>query len=339
MENGLNESGSSTNIEGQKHGAESDSGKNQPDSNVLLCVLPRLNLELSRLEVVVLADMLQGLLQRPDPVSADEHKTLDDLDSGTEVSASTSVEVLVEARGATFVLHEAAAYAEDPGPHSFILNLGDACLRLGGNGISDAKEKPAPLFSLSSGDVCLHETLRISRDGRSRFPHGQLTAPVLFRPGDASYLCPSVEDIPGLGFVSNKCSAFDKEVPFLTFQKADPLKFLYLVPIRSAAQIPVLYQTKWAKGISPLAAELTLAVSEAGNTSKTITATLNLYDVSLRRVPTLPLVVSGTQLLPMLGKQTREYPPERNMSGEHLFAPGVAIWTAKNIDGEQVGVR
>lgn len=47
-------------------------------------------------------------------------------------------------------------------------------------------------------------------------------------------------------------------------------------------QIPVLYQTKWAKGTSPVAAELALAVSGSGEMHKTITAKLNLYDVSLR---------------------------------------------------------
>lgn len=55
-----------------------------------------------------------------------------------------------------------------------------------------------------------------------------------------------------------------------------------MVALQSNLQVPVLYQTKWAKGTSPVAAELMLAVSGAGAVSKTITATLNLYDVSLR---------------------------------------------------------
>lgn len=44
----------------------------------------------------------------------------------------------------------------------------------------------------------------------------------------------------------------------------------------------MLYQTKWAKGTSLVAAELALGVSGSGTVFKTITATLNLYDVSLR---------------------------------------------------------
>lgn len=51
---------------------------------------------------------------------------------------------------------------------------------------------------------------------------------------------------------------------------------------RFRLQVPVLYQTKWAKRTSPLAAELALSVNGAGDACKTIVATLNLYDVTLR---------------------------------------------------------
>lgn len=168
--------------------------------HILLCELPCLAVELSRLELVVLADILVGLSSPADSASADAGAH-DDLDKAGGLVAPSVLEVLVEARGATIVLHEAAEFAEDPGPHSYVLNLGTACLHLGGDGKSD-EQHPAPMVTVSSADACVHETLRSPHDDGSRLLQGNI-APLLFRAGeDASSAYPTVEDLRGLGFVS-----------------------------------------------------------------------------------------------------------------------------------------
>lgn len=167
---------------------------------ILFCVLPRLAVELSRLELVVLADVLAGFAPRSDGV-ADTSSPRDNL-SDADAAISLSFEVVVEARGATVVLHEAAAFAEDPGPHSFVLNLGGACLHVGGSDKS-IEGSPAPLVTVSAGDVCVHETLRCSQSGRLRTSGGQrIDGPLLFFPGKSMSAYPMVEDLPALGFVS-----------------------------------------------------------------------------------------------------------------------------------------
>lgn len=55
-----------------------------------------------------------------------------------------------------------------------------------------------------------------------------------------------------------------------------------LYGIRFRSQVPVLYQTKWARRTSPLAAKLALSVNGGEGACKTLVATLNLYDVTLR---------------------------------------------------------
>ncbi len=165
---------------------------------VLLCVLPRLAVELSRLELVVLADVLAGFSPRPDS----EPNTASPKDCPSHANGpSASLEVIVEARGATVVLHEAAAFAEDPGPHSFVLNLGSACLHVGGND-KPVEGSPAPLVTVSAGDVCVHETLRCSLSGRSHAQGKRVEGPLLFFPGNGLSDFPMVEDLPALGFVS-----------------------------------------------------------------------------------------------------------------------------------------
>lgn len=171
--------------------------------HVLLCDLPRLAVELSRLELVVLADLVAGLSGPAEsvPTNARTHDKLAEADGST---APAALEVIVEARGATIVLHEAAAFAEDPGPHSYVLNLGKACLHLGGDGTSD-EHHSAPLVTVSSADACVHETLRGSHNGslaaRDQF------MPLMFRSGgDGSAIYPLMEDLPRLGFVSVPCA-------------------------------------------------------------------------------------------------------------------------------------
>lgn len=167
--------------------------------HVLLCDLPRLAVELSRLELVVLADLVAGLSgpAEPEPTCARTQDNFAEADGSTSPAA---LEVVVEAHGATIVLHEAAAFAEDPGSHSYVLNLGKARLHLGGDEISD-EHHSAPLVTVSSADACVHETLRSSPDGsvsaRDQF------MPLLFRSGgDGSAIYPLMEDLPRLGFVS-----------------------------------------------------------------------------------------------------------------------------------------
>ena len=170
---------------------------------ILFFVLPRLAVELSRLELVVLADVLAGFSPRPDGV-ADASSSRDHVSDAPDADATPphSLEVVVEARGATVVLHEAAAFAEDPGPHSFVLNLGGACLHVGGSEKS-IEGNPAPLVTVSSGDVCVHETLRCSQSGRRSTAEGQrMDGPLLFLPGKRMSAYPMVEDLSPLGFVS-----------------------------------------------------------------------------------------------------------------------------------------
>lgn len=171
----------------------SEGGESSP--RILLCVLPRLAVEVSRLELVVLADILAGFATPSDGVA------------NAGATPSHSLEVVVEARGATVVLHEAAAFAEDPGPHSFVLNLGGACLHVGGSEKS-IEGNPAPLVTVSAGDVCVHETLRCSLGGDlSTSTGGRLDGPLLFFPGKCMSAYPMVEDLPALGFVSRCTSA------------------------------------------------------------------------------------------------------------------------------------
>lgn len=166
---------------------------------ILLCVLPRLAVEVSRLELVVLADMLGGFTTASDdvanvgPPKGHTH---------TDVTPSHSLEVVVEARGATVVLHEAAAFAEDPGPHSFVLNLGGACLR-----VADREKltegNATPIVTMSAGDICVHETLRCSLGGHSCSSAGErVNGPLLFFPGKCISAHPMVQDLSALGFVS-----------------------------------------------------------------------------------------------------------------------------------------
>lgn len=166
---------------------------------ILLFDLPRLTVELSRLELVVLADILAGFAQPSDNAalggSSKDYPQPD-------VSPPTPLEVVVDVCGATIVLHEAAAFAEDPGPHSFFLNLGNASVHLGGSETS-VEGSPAPLVTVSSGDVGVHETLRRSLDdGSGLSGGGRITGPLLFLPGQSVSAYPSLEDLPALGFVS-----------------------------------------------------------------------------------------------------------------------------------------
>lgn len=180
----------------------------EPSAHIVFFVLPRLAVELSRLELVVLADVLAGFASRSDGV-ADTSSTRDHLPDAPDADAtpSHSLEVVVEARGATVVLHEAAAFAEDPGPYSFVLNLGGACLHVGGSEKS-IEGNPAPLVTVSAGDVCVHETLRCSQNGRLRTPEGRrISGPLLFFPGTSLSAYPMVEDLPPLGFVSASASS------------------------------------------------------------------------------------------------------------------------------------
>lgn len=167
---------------------------------VLLCDLPCLTVELSRLELVVLADMLAGFA--PPPNEMPVVSSAADSSEAADAPLPIALEVLVEASGATIVLHEAAAFAEDPGPHSFVLNLGSACLHLGrrDNSIQGC---PAPLVTISSGDLCVHETLRRCLDGcGDEGGRGRITGPLLFLPGRSMSAHPSMDDLPILGFVS-----------------------------------------------------------------------------------------------------------------------------------------
>lgn len=166
---------------------------------VLLCDLPRLVVELSRLELVVLADILAGLFAPSEDMAVGGSSSDN---AQADVASPNPLEVLVEARGATIVLHEAAAFAEDPGPHSYVLNLGGACLHLGGSERT-VEGRPSPLVTVSSGDTCVHETLRRSVDDRSSASgRRRIAEPLLFLPYRDVSTCPSVEDLPILGFVS-----------------------------------------------------------------------------------------------------------------------------------------
>lgn len=187
-----------------RHGDEVDSTDGHSSSHkILLCHLPRLGVELSRLELVVLADILAGLSPTPTDASVCVPLAGDPQCLHQENEAPTgALEVLVEARGATIVLHEAAAFAEDPGPHSYVLNLGNACLHLGGSEIC-VDGHAAPMVTVSSGDVCVHETLRRPREERSSVPgRRQITEPLIFLPGRNVSAYPSVEDLSTLGLVS-----------------------------------------------------------------------------------------------------------------------------------------
>lgn len=203
-DSGLNESTPPVTFGGHRQNVASDVARgNMSTPHVLFCCLPRLAVELSRLELVVLADILGTISPPSDSCSAVDSAGVPDNFGGEKVAAGhTAFEVLVEAHGATIVLHEAVAFAEDPGPHSYVLNLGSACLHLDGEAKSD-RQHPTPMLTVSSGDVCVHEILRSSGDSRSRLPHGTFAGPLLFHDGkDTSLRCPSMEDLPGLGFVS-----------------------------------------------------------------------------------------------------------------------------------------
>lgn len=168
---------------------------------ILLCVLPRLAVELSRLELVVLADLLAAFAAPPQGVPP-PNPPLDHTQTCT--APAPPVEVVVEARGATIVLHEAAAFAEDPGPHSFVLNVGNACIQVGGGSDKSLEGCSAPLVTVSAGDVCVHETLRCSRDVRFGTSGGRLAAnkPLLLLPRRDASAHPTVEDLQALGYVS-----------------------------------------------------------------------------------------------------------------------------------------
>ncbi|CAM9374638.1 unnamed protein product [Scytosiphon promiscuus] len=259
----------------------------------LLCVLPRLAVELSRLELVVLADILTAFAA-PAQDAPSATPPQDHAHPGT--APGSPVEVVVEARGATVVLHEAAAFAEDPGPHSFVLNLGNACIHVGGGSSDKTLEgNSAPLVTVSAGDVCVHETLRFSRDDRFGASAGGpvVSGPLLFLPGRDGSVHPTAEDLPAFGFV------------------------------------PVLYQTKWAKGTSPIAAELALGVSGPEAVFKTITATLNLYDVSLRHT------VTSSWLPRLLGLVVGDVPAGR-VAPPNIY-PEEAFGGSVNEDGEAGG--
>lgn len=179
--------------------------------HVLLCDLPCLTVELSRLELVVLADILAGFAPPPDETPVVGFS--EDSSEATDAALPSELEVLVEASGATIVLHEAAAFAEDPGPHSFVLNLGSACLHLGRRDNS-VQGCPAPLVTISSGDLCVHETLRRCLDGcRDGGGRGRITGPVLFLPGRSLSAHPSMDDLPTLGFVSVLSAALNQVHP------------------------------------------------------------------------------------------------------------------------------
>lgn len=172
-------------------------------SKTLLCELPCVAVELSRLEVVVLADILSGLSTPTESVSDARCESPCSSDGGNAASSPGRIEVHIEARGATIVLHEAMAFAEEPGPYSFVLNLGDACLHIGGGAGLDQQHHPAPMVTVSSGDIDLHETLRSCGHARPHFPRGQFTGPLLFpSQGDGSSRHSCMEDLPGFGFVS-----------------------------------------------------------------------------------------------------------------------------------------
>lgn len=170
---------------------------------MILCDLPRLALELSRLELVVLVDILGALSPPTDSPPARSAPLHVD-------KRSSSLVVLVEARGATVVLHEAAAFAEEPGPHSYVLNLGSASLRLGGGDEASVEGHPAPLVTVSSGDACVHEIVRHSVDDgdrtipsrRGQGDTNRKIAPLLFLPGHTVSIYPSTEDLASIGFVS-----------------------------------------------------------------------------------------------------------------------------------------
>lgn len=200
-DSGLNGPESAARFKGQRQDHESDiAGGQMCPPHILLCQLPFLAVELSRLELVVLADILAQLSSSADSSSAGT-RAHDDFTEASGPTASGVIEVLVEARGATIVLHEAVEFAEDPGPHSYVLNLGNASLHLGGDWKSD-QQHPAPMVTVSSADACVHETLRSPHDGASPFLQGNIM-PLLFQSGeDASSVYPVVEDLRGLGFVS-----------------------------------------------------------------------------------------------------------------------------------------
>lgn len=201
MDSGLGEGPPTASFRGERSSQEANTAE-AASSSMVLCDLPRLALELSRLELVVLVDILAALSPpaRSAPLDVDKQ--------------SSSLEVLVEARGASVVLHEAAAFAEEPGPHSYVLNLGSASLQLGGVQLGGGEESveghPAPLVTVSSGDACVHEILRPSvGDGRTipsrRGQDGtnRKIAPLLFLPGHTVSIYPSTEDLASIGFVSS----------------------------------------------------------------------------------------------------------------------------------------
>lgn len=208
-DNGPDEASSPRGFQRDKQDQGPAAGEDLPSGNAILLEIPRLAVELSRLEVVVLADILSGLSTPPGNTPARNQGTMPlPLEDEEKLARPSTTEVLVETQGATIVLHEAGAYAEDPGPHSFVLNLGNARLHFGGNTKPGQEEQSAPMVAVSSGDLSLHETLRASRDGRSQFPLGQLAGPVLFRPGqDGSSSHPLMEELPALGFVSGTRTA------------------------------------------------------------------------------------------------------------------------------------
>lgn len=165
-------------------------------------------MELSRLELVVLADMLVGLSVGTDAGSADVSTASTAGDSDESASErSCAVEMLVEAHAATVVLHEAVAFAENPGPHSFVLNMSSTRLHLGG-GRRLMEGQPDPMINMSAGDLCVHETLREPRDdSKSSSPEWGF-GPMLFaRTGDEIPNYPAAEDLAHMGFVSTVACA------------------------------------------------------------------------------------------------------------------------------------
>lgn len=208
MESGLGEGPPTASFRGERPSQQANATEaKRASSSMVLCDLPRLALELSRLELVVLVDILAAL--SPPAGSPSSAKSAPLHVVKRDSAPSSSLEVLVEARGASVVLHEATAFAEEPGPHSYVINLGSASLQLGGGEESD-EGHPAPLVTVSSGDACVHEILRRSLDDdrltpsrRGQDRKNRKIAPLLFLPGQTVSIYPSTEDLASIGFVSH----------------------------------------------------------------------------------------------------------------------------------------
>ncbi|CAM9138705.1 unnamed protein product, partial [Choristocarpus tenellus] len=254
--------------------AEDSEGGEKPSSSMLWIVLPSLAVELSRLEYVVLVDLISAIMTPPNCTIRDKPGSVYPVGDthDTDPDPSQPLEVLVEADGATLVLHEAKAFAESPGPYSFVLNLCGARVHLtgGGNGVGEDNGVVngvvnGPSVTLSSRDLSLHEAL-LCENGSYTERKGPIMTPIMFSGGEETML-----------------------------------RYHTRMDLTEIGYIPVLYQTKWVKGESGLAAELTLASTTRG-ACKILTATLNLYHVSLRHT------VSSTWLVRLLGLVVGDVP-------------------------------